>query len=50
MQALQCLVAIMATIDTVKEVLENLDISPETVSDDSTFDSLPGIDSWTWSS
>ena len=35
----------MATIDTVKEVLEeNLDINPETVSDDSTFDSL-GIDS-----
>ena len=35
----------MATIDTVKEVLEeNLDINPETVNDDSTFDSL-GIDS-----
>ncbi len=35
----------MATIDTVKEVLEeNLDIDPETVNDDSTFDSL-GIDS-----
>ena len=35
----------MATIDTVKEVLEeNLDINPESVSDDSTFDSL-GIDS-----
>lgn len=35
----------MATIDTVKEVLEeNLDIDPETVDDDSTFDSL-GIDS-----
>ncbi len=37
--------AIMATIDTVKEVLEeNLDINPESVNDDSTFDSL-GIDS-----
>ncbi len=35
----------MATIDTVKEVLEeNLDIDPETVDEDSTFDSL-GIDS-----
>ncbi len=35
----------MATIDTVKEVLEeNLDIDPETVNDDSTFESL-GIDS-----
>ena len=35
----------MATIDTVKEVLEeNLDINPESVNDDSTFDSL-GIDS-----
>ncbi len=35
----------MATIDTVKEVLEeNLDIDPETVNEDSTFDSL-GIDS-----
>ena len=35
----------MATIDTVKEVLEeNLDITPESVNDDSTFDSL-GIDS-----
>jgi acyl carrier protein len=35
----------MATIDTVKEVLEeNLDIDPETVNDESTFDSL-GIDS-----
>ena len=33
------------TIDTVKEVLEeNLDINPESVNDDSTFDSL-GIDS-----
>lgn len=31
----------MATIDTVKEVLEeNLDINPESVNDDSTFDSL----------
>lgn len=36
---------VMATIDTVKEVLEeNLDIDPETVNDESTFDSL-GIDS-----
>ena len=35
----------MATIDTVKEVLEeNLDINPESVNDDSTCDSL-GIDS-----
>ena len=35
----------MATIDTVKEVLEeNLDINPESVNDDSTFESL-GIDS-----
>ena len=35
----------MATIDTVKEVLEeNLDINPESVNEDSTFDSL-GIDS-----
>ena len=33
------------TIDTVKEVLEeNLDINPESVNEDSTFDSL-GIDS-----
>ena len=31
----------MATIDTVKEVLEeNLDINPESVNDDSTFESL----------
>ncbi len=35
----------MATIDTVKSILqENLDIEPEEVSDNSTFDSL-GIDS-----
>ncbi len=35
----------MATIDTIKEVLEeNLDIDPETVNEESTFDSL-GIDS-----
>ncbi len=35
----------MATIDTVKTVLEdNLDIDPETVTDDATFESL-GIDS-----
>ena len=35
----------MATIDTVKGVLEeNLDINPESVNEDSTFDSL-GIDS-----
>ena len=35
----------MATIDTVKEVLEeNLDINPESVNEDSTFDSL-GLDS-----
>ncbi len=35
----------MATIDTIKEILqENLDIDPETVDEDSTFDSL-GIDS-----
>lgn len=35
----------MATIDTIKEVLqENLDIDPETVSEDSTLESL-GIDS-----
>ena len=34
----------MATIDTVKEILnDNLDIDPETVSEDSTFESL-GID------
>ena len=35
----------MATIDTVKEILnDNLDIDPETVSEDATFESL-GIDS-----
>lgn len=35
----------MATIDTIKEVLQdNLDIEPETVNEESTFDSL-GIDS-----
>ncbi|WP_294438347.1 acyl carrier protein [uncultured Slackia sp.] len=35
----------MATLDTVKEILqENLDIEPENVNEDSTFDSL-GIDS-----
>lgn len=35
----------MATIDTIKEVLqENLDIEPETVNEESTFESL-GIDS-----
>lgn len=35
----------MATMDTIKELLsENLDIDPETVSEDSTFDSL-GVDS-----
>ena len=35
----------MATLDTVKEVLEsNLDIDPENVTEDATFDSL-GIDS-----
>jgi acyl carrier protein len=35
----------MATIDTIAEVLErNLDISPESVTAESTFDSL-GIDS-----
>lgn len=40
----------MATIDTVKEVLEeNLDINPESVNDDSTFDSLASTP-WTWSS
>lgn len=38
-------IAAMATIDTIKEVLqENLDIDPETVSEDSSFESL-GIDS-----
>ncbi len=35
----------MATIDTVKNILnENLDIDPESVADDTTFESL-GIDS-----
>lgn len=35
----------MATIDTVRSILEkNLDIAPEKVSEDSTFESL-GIDS-----
>ena len=35
----------MATLDTIKEVLqENLDIEPETVTEESTFDDL-GIDS-----
>lgn len=35
----------MATIDIVREILqENLDIAPESVNDDSTFDSL-GVDS-----
>lgn len=35
----------MATIDTIKEVLQdNLDIDPETVNEESTFESL-GIDS-----
>ncbi|ACU94176.1 phosphopantetheine-containing protein [Cryptobacterium curtum DSM 15641] len=35
----------MATIDTVKDILsENLDIDPETVTEDSTFESL-NIDS-----
>ena len=35
----------MATIDTVKEVLEeNLDINPESVNDDSTFDSLDMVE------
>lgn len=35
----------MATMDIIKELLsENLDIDPETVSEDSTFDSL-GVDS-----
>ena len=35
----------MATLDTVKEVLEsNLDIDPENVTDDATFEDL-GIDS-----
>lgn len=35
----------MATIDTIRSILEtNLDIAPESVNEDSTFDSL-GIDS-----
>lgn len=35
----------MATIDTVRDILqENLDIAPESVNDDSTFESL-GVDS-----
>ncbi|MBQ3105974.1 MAG: acyl carrier protein [Eggerthellaceae bacterium] len=35
----------MATIDTIKDILQqNLDIDPETVNEESTFDSL-GIDS-----
>ena len=35
----------MATIDTIKDVLQdNLDIEPETVNEESTFESL-GIDS-----
>lgn len=35
----------MATIDTVKEILqENLDIAPDQVNEESTFDSL-GVDS-----
>ena len=35
----------MATLDTVKEVLEsNLDVDPENVTEDATFDDL-GIDS-----
>ena len=35
----------MATIDTIKEVVQdNLDIEPETVNEESTFESL-GIDS-----
>ncbi|MEG0323118.1 MAG: acyl carrier protein [Raoultibacter sp.] len=35
----------MATIDTLKEILqENLDIAPEQVTEESTFDSL-GVDS-----
>lgn len=35
----------MATLDTIKEILqENLDIEPENVNEDSTFESL-GIDS-----
>lgn len=35
----------MATLDTIKEVLEsNLDIDPENVTEDATFDDL-GIDS-----
>lgn len=35
----------MATIDTIRDILhENLDIAPESVTEDSTFESL-GIDS-----
>lgn len=35
----------MATIDTIKEILqENLDIAPDQVTEESTFDSL-GVDS-----
>lgn len=35
----------MATLDTIKEILqENLDIAPENVDEDSTFESL-GVDS-----
>ena len=35
----------MDTLDTIKEILqENLDIAPETVDEDSTFESL-GVDS-----
>ena len=35
----------MATLDTIKDILqENLDIAPETVDEDSTFESL-GVDS-----
>ncbi len=35
----------MATLDTIKDILqENLDIAPENVDEDSTFDSL-GVDS-----
>ncbi len=35
----------MATLDTIKDILkENLDIDPESVSEDSTFETL-GIDS-----
>lgn len=35
----------MATLDTVKDILqENMDIAPETVTEESTFESL-GVDS-----